>query len=209
MVAPLLHFSSQPNPTRTSFRESALAHSEIEARKAVLRRSLLLNRIAPLPSVNRRIVTTLTTLIYRSQARNVACVWPLPGEVDLRPLCRALWRLGRQICLPETPPRGQPLRFRRWYPGVSLRKGLFGTVYPAAPLCRPDLILVPVVGFDRCGGRLGYGGGYYDRTLARYRDLPAIGYAQASQEVTAVPAGRHDQPLSCLATEREVLHFPS
>lgn len=130
----------------------------------------------------------------------IAAVWPLAGEVDLRPLCHDLVGAGKQVLLPETPPKGQPLVFRRWSPSAIMHSGRFGTTYPEGAVETPDLVLVPLLAFDRAGYRLGYGGGYYDRTLAVLR-VPAIGYGFSAQELPGVPVGPYDIPLSMIITE--------
>ncbi|MBB2169319.1 5-formyltetrahydrofolate cyclo-ligase [Gluconacetobacter aggeris] len=135
----------------------------------------------------------------------VAAVWPLPGEVDLRGLCAGLHEDGYGVLLPETPPRGQPLRFHRWCPEAVMHRGRFGTLHPDGPAARPDLVFVPLLGFDRRGFRLGYGGGYYDRTLAGLPGVPAVGFGLSAQEVPAVPVGPYDVPLPLIVTEREVI----
>lgn len=84
-----------------------------------------------------------------------------------------------------------------------MREGRFGTVYPDGPIDVPDLILVPMLAFDRRGYRLGYGGGYYDRTLASLPDARAIGYACSVQEVNDIPVGPFDVPLPVIVTEKE------
>ncbi len=137
----------------------------------------------------------------------VAAVWPLPGEADLRPLLARLHADGTVVLLPETPPRGRPLRFRRWMPGATMLPGRFGTLHPDGPEAMPDLLLVPLLLFDGRGVRLGYGGGYYDRTLARLPGVPAIGFAHARQEVASLPAGPNDVRLAAVATERGVRRF--
>lgn len=126
--------------------------------------------------------------------------WPLADEVDVRPLLMALVGRGHRIGLPVTPARGAGLSFRRWRPGATLTPGRFGTVEPVGPPIVPTLLLVPLLAFDRQGGRLGYGGGYYDRTLA---DLPAftIGCGFLLQEVDRVPMETHDRRLNAIATE--------
>ncbi|MFT9258302.1 MAG: 5-formyltetrahydrofolate cyclo-ligase [Acetobacter sp.] len=137
----------------------------------------------------------------------VACVWPLPHELDLRPLCHWLDLNGATVVLPETPPRGNPLVFRQWRPGCAMLAGRFGTQVPDGPVMQPDMVLVPLLGFDRAGNRLGYGGGYYDRTLAAMPHVARIGYAPSTQEVESLPAGPHDQPLPCIVTDKETLCF--
>ena len=138
---------------------------------------------------------------------SVAGVWPLPGEPDLRPLLHDLHRTGRVVLLPETPPRGQPLRFRRWIPGTAMLPGRYGTCHPDGPVATPDLLLVPLLAFDAQGGRLGYGGGYYDRTLAALTRVAAIGFGFACQEVASVPVGPHDVRLALVATELGSRHL--
>jgi 5-formyltetrahydrofolate cyclo-ligase len=112
---------------------------------------------------------------------------------------------GFRIVLPETPPRGAPLAFRLWHPGCPMLPGRFGTVHPDGPEAVPDVIFVPLLAFDRNGNRLGYGGGYYDRTLAALPCSQAIGFGFAAQEVARVPVDRHDRRLDRVVTEREVL----
>ncbi len=135
----------------------------------------------------------------------VAGFWPLPGEIDLRPLLCALHARGHGIVLPETPPRGSPLSFRQWQPGCPMVPGRFGTVRPEGPLAIPSVIFVPLLAFDRAGHRLGYGGGYYDRTLAAHPGAVPVGVAFAAQEVERVPVEPHDQTLDRVATDRGIV----
>lgn len=136
----------------------------------------------------------------------VAGYWPMGDEMDVRPLLDALAERGNVLALPVTPPRGRPLLFRRWQPGEALRPGPLGTAFPAeGDEVRPDWLLVPLLAFDRAGRRLGYGGGYYDRTLAALPSAVAIGCAHAVQEMPEVPAGSHDVRLAWVATEAGVV----
>lgn len=154
-------------------------------------------------SASEMICDRIHTLLRADSPVRIACVWPMPGEVDLRPLYGRLHKGGWQILLPETPPKGSPLLFRQWGPDSLMREGRFGTVYPDGPIDVPDLILVPMLAFDRRGYRLGYGGGYYDRTLASLPDARAIGYACSVQEVNDIPVGPFDVPLPVIVTEKE------
>jgi 5-formyltetrahydrofolate cyclo-ligase len=133
----------------------------------------------------------------------VAGFWPMGDEIDIRPLLRRLAEAGHQLALPVTPPRGQPLVFRRWAWGEALQPGRFGTSVPpdTAETVTPTALLVPLLAFDSRGRRLGYGGGYYDRTLAGLPCAWAVGVAFAGQQVALVPAGAHDVPLHGIATE--------
>lgn len=135
----------------------------------------------------------------------VAGVWPLPQEIDLRPLLGELHAHGHVIVLPETPPRGLPLIFCRWHPEAALLPGRFATRHPDGPVLTPQLLLVPLLVFDRSCHRLGYGGGYYDRTLAALPGVPAIGYGWSAQQVPTIPTGPYDRPLDAVATERELV----
>ncbi|MBR0661537.1 5-formyltetrahydrofolate cyclo-ligase [Neoroseomonas oryzicola] len=139
----------------------------------------------------------------------VAAFWPMGPEIDVRPLLEALHARGQKLCLPVTPRRGQPLRFRRWQPGDPLAAGPMGTRQPASGEdVTPDWLFVPLLAFDRAGRRLGYGGGYYDRTLAALPHATAIGVAYAAQEMhdpPGVPAGPTDVRLRRVATEQGVV----
>ncbi len=133
----------------------------------------------------------------------VAGFWPMGAEIDIRPLLLALQGRGHVLALPVTPRRGQPLAFRRWRFGLPLARGPFGTSQPPpeAASIIPDFLLVPLLAFDRSGHRLGYGGGYYDRTLAALPAAGRLGVAFASQRVNALPSGPTDIPLPRIATE--------
>ncbi len=135
----------------------------------------------------------------------VSGVWPLPGELDLRPLLSALHARNQVVLLPETTPRGHPLMFRRWTPDTPLVAGRFGTSHPDSEALDPELLLVPLLAFDDRLMRLGYGGGYYDRTLAALPGCRAIGFAYARQQVAAIPCGAFDVPLDAIVTEAGVL----
>ena len=137
----------------------------------------------------------------------VAGYWPLGDEIDPRALLEALAGRGCTIVLPVVTARAQPLTFRQWEAGDALEDGLHGTVHPLAdaPVRVPGIVLVPLLAFDSQGYRLGYGGGYYDRTLAALRahaHITAIGLAFAAQRVQAVPRDHHDQPLDLILTEQ-------
>ena len=137
----------------------------------------------------------------------VSGFWPMGEEIDIRPLLEALHARGHPVLLPETPPRGRPLIFRLWHPGAAMIRERFGTSRPDGPEGVPDIMLVPLLAFDRSGHRLGYGGGYYDRTIAGLPHARTIGCAYAAQEVDAVPVGVHDKVLDAIVTECGVIQI--
>lgn len=137
----------------------------------------------------------------------VSGYWPIGDELDPRPLMAALAAAGHRLCLPVVAGRGRPLAFRAWSPGDPLERTGFGLSVPGrdAPTAIPQFLIVPLLAFDRRGYRLGYGAGYYDRTLAALRARTprprALGMGFASQEIAEVPALAHDEPLDAVATE--------
>lgn len=142
----------------------------------------------------------------------VAGYWPMRGEIDVLPLLGALAERGQVTALPAVVGRKEPLEFRRWAPGEALEEGIYGTRHPpaSAGVVRPVCLLVPLLAFDRRGVRLGYGGGFYDRTLAALRavgPVVAVGVAYAGQEVEALPAEPHDERLDWVVTEKEVIRI--
>jgi 5-formyltetrahydrofolate cyclo-ligase len=142
----------------------------------------------------------------------VSGFWPIGSEIDVRPLLLALAARGHVIGLPVVAGRDQPLVFRSWREGDAMGEGPHGIREPleSAAEVTPGVLLVPLLAFDRAGYRLGYGGGYYDRSLGELRGggrAIAIGVAWAAQEVPAVPHDRHDQPLDWMLTEREIFQI--
>ena len=204
MVAP--HSFCQQEPCVTEAQATAsdvmLQAAKAAARKlARAKRATLANIGAPA-----RLAEAMLAQHAPPKGAIIAGYWPMGDEMDPRPLMLALASRGHALALPVTPPRGQPLAFRAWAPGAALRPGPMGTSEPVAgEELRPDLLLVPLLAFDRAGRRLGYGGGYYDRTLATLPGAKAIGIAYAGQEMPEVPAGPQDMRLPLIATEDSVI----
>jgi len=182
---------------KSEFRARALAHRSMVARRAGSGAAVALRE-------------RLLAALEWPPGCAVSAYWPMGDEIDIRPLAEALHRRGHTIGLPVTVRRGLPLVFRAWAPGDALVPGGFGTQIPAPeqPEITPRVLLVPLLAFDRTGHRLGYGGGFYDRTLETLRAAGptlAVGVAYAGQEVDAVPRGSHDQCLDWIMTEAEAI----
>jgi 5-formyltetrahydrofolate cyclo-ligase len=136
----------------------------------------------------------------------VAGYWPIGEELDVRPLLSELAARGHVTSLPVVTARRASLIFRRWREGDGLEPGAHGILAPSsdAPTVDPDVLIVPLVAFDASGYRLGYGGGYYDRTLASLRaskKILAVGVGFAVQEFPRLPRGPDDQRLDWIVSE--------
>ncbi len=142
----------------------------------------------------------------------VSGYFPIRDELDTVPLLTGLMDSGRQVALPAIAAKATPLMFRAWRLGDTLETKPFGLQepLPSAPTLLPDILLVPLAAFDSAGYRIGYGGGYYDRTLDLYRKsrtVTAIGVAYDEQEVPLFPHEPHDQRLDYLITPTGVRTF--
>lgn len=136
----------------------------------------------------------------------LAICWPYRNEYDARHLAAALRAAGATTLLPVVVARDTPLQFRQWRPGVAMSKGALGIPYPSDTLMdRPTAVLLPMVGFDAAGYRLGYGGGYFDRTLAAMTPRPTvIGVAHELARMETIYPQAHDIAVDYLATERGI-----
>ena len=187
----------------------------LSERKAQLRRTVLQRRKDAHGARATDAAAALTVralTAFQAQELSIAGYWPLGDEIDCRPLLAALKSTGAQVALPVVAGQGQVLIFRIWTPGDALDQGPFGTAHPGirAPVVVPRVLFVPLIAFDAAGNRLGYGAGYYDRTIATFRKeraITAIGLAYDEQEVDAVPAEAHDQRLDAVMTDRRTLWF--
>jgi 5-formyltetrahydrofolate cyclo-ligase len=135
---------------------------------------------------------------------------PLKSEINPLPLMQKLAEAGARLALPAIAGRGKPLVMRAWEFGAPLDRGQWGIREPKpdAAEVEPDILLVPLLAFDRAGYRLGYGAGYYDMTIHRLRGLKAVtavGIAFAAQEVPKIPTTPRDERLDLVLTEREVI----
>jgi 5-formyltetrahydrofolate cyclo-ligase len=194
---------------------SAEAADALRERKAEHRRAALARRAAIPSPVAEAAARDIRDQVIAAQLAPPGVVvsgyWPLAHELDPRPLMEALEARSHPLSLPVVVERGAALAFRAWRTGDPLQPAGFGLAVPApaAAVVLPKILLVPLLAFDRRGRRLGYGAGYYDRTLAALRavatDTFALGLAFACQEFDEVPAGPGDQLLDAVATEKALV----
>jgi len=191
---------------------------DLRAAKAAARRLARARRAAAKKSAGgdaaERALALLRRTVPLPAPATVVGYWPMDEEFDVVPMLAFFHAEGWACGLPCVMGAGQPLVFRRWQPGDALRPAGFGTVEPESdqPEVDPALLLVPLLAVDAAGYRLGYGGGFYDRTLealrARHAAM-AVGVAFDGQVVENVPHGPRDQRLDWLVTEGRVTRFPA
>ena len=153
---------------------------------------------------------TFEAELARSPTPIVSGYWPMNDEFDIRPLMIQLSERGHVCALPVVVARNEALVFRRWQPGEPLVKAKFGMREPSAQAADtvPDIVLAPLLAFDDAGRRLGYGGGFYDRTLRALRaahQIIAVGVGYQAQGVDKVPSGDRDERLDWIVTEERAI----
>lgn len=190
------------------------AEPQFEEHKARLREEAFARRArvqqADRPDAARAAAHNFFDAVPLDPGQVVAAYWPIRDEIDCKPLLTRLMDSGQPVCLPVVLGDEEPLELRLWENGQPLYPSGFGTLAPAetAPIVVPDIVIIPLLAFDRLGTRLGYGKGYYDRTLARIESKPLlVGYAFAGQELEFIPREDHDMPLDMLVTEAGVTKF--
>ena len=173
--------------------------------KAAARRAAFEARAGADPALAGAANRALVEAVRAAPGRVVSAFWPIRAEIDIRPALNDL-AATHDLCLPVVVAKGRPLVFRRWRPGDPLDEERFGTFVPrATEVLTPEILIVPLAAFDARGFRLGYGGGFYDRTLAGLRAaggrVTAIGVAYEAQRVPVVPVEATDEPLDLVVTE--------
>ncbi|HEY8006170.1 MAG TPA: 5-formyltetrahydrofolate cyclo-ligase [Methylocella sp.] len=176
--------------------------------KALAQRNVI--SIAAAAAFAERIAVEGTALVKRLRPAIVSAYFPLPGEPSPLPLLEKLAAAGIKTALPVTGRLGTPLVFRLWRYGEPTVKGKMAIEepLPEAPDAAPDFLFVPLAAFDRAGHRIGYGAGFYDRSLAKLRAekiVSAVGIAYASQEFPEIPHDAYDESLDYVLTERELI----
>ncbi len=182
--------------------------TELQARKAAARKAALARRKAAHGRGGAGRAGRLSEVLAGYRGVPLAGYWPIRSEIDPRPAMAEAAAYG-PVGVPVIIAAGQPLKFSRWAPGMAMREGPFGAKVPQVDdFFVPEIVIVPLVAFDLRGGRLGYGGGFYDRTLELLRGrgpVLAIGFAYDAQEAAELPLEPTDQPLDMIVTESRVI----
>lgn len=185
---------------------------EIKAWRRETRAKLLARRVALRRAERERIGAIVTALLaervpeLRPESPHAGCIgfcWPFKGEVDFRRFVGDAIAGGATAALPVVVERAQPLEFWSWQPRMKLQRGIWGIPVPAERrIARPNVLLVPLIGFDHAGYRLGYGGGYFDRTLAVTAPKPlTIGIGYELGRLETIHPQPHDIPMDAIVTE--------
>ena len=186
--------------------DPAEAMEDLRLWRKAKREALIAQRVALPPdkrstasdSITRRLQALLTT-----EPRCLGFYWPFRGEYDPRPLARALHAKGIPLALPVVVAKAQPLIFRPWWPGIKMAHGVWQIPIPAeGDPVEPDTLLVPLVGFDANRYRLGYGGGFYDRTIAAMTSRPrTIGVGFQCGRLRTIHPQPYDIPMDEIVVE--------
>ena len=141
----------------------------------------------------------------------IAAYMPIRTEISPLPAITKISKRGHKICVPVVVKDGTPLKFFEWTPETKMVSGAFGALIPEnSNQLIPDIIITPLAAFDMNGYRLGYGGGFYDRSfeeITKLKEITAVGFAYSSQEVLAVPSEPTDYKLDKIITEQGILSF--
>lgn len=184
--------------------------AELAQWRKELRAALLEQRMAIDPEERRRLDELATAHLLGALTLNapsiVSIYWPFKGEFDPRVAALRLRERGARIALPVVVEKAAPLQFREWWPGVETQPGVFGLPVPVGTaVVVPEVALIPPVGFDAMGYRLGYGGGYFDRTLASLAPQPLkIGVARDVSRIETIRPQPWDVPMDRIVTESGV-----
>ncbi len=171
-------------------------------RKRLLDARLALDVAARHDSAN-RIAAALDRTIGKFGGRTVSGYWPFRGEPDLRNWSIRVIERGGRVALPVVIRKDWPLEFRAWAPGDPLERGMWNILVPArGPSVQPDIVIAPLVGFDDANYRLGYGGGFFDRTLATLpRRAFVIGVGYATSRLATIYPQPHDIAMDAIVTD--------
>ena len=178
---------------------------ELKAWRKEMRERLIAARMAVRPEVRAEAAEVISGRLARlvEPGRVFSFYWPMKGELDFRPLAARLHELGVLLALPVVVEKNRPMLFRPWRPKAAMVRGIWNIPQPATEdVAVPDMALAPVVGFSADGYRLGYGGGYFDRTLAALDRRPlTIGVGLEMQLIETIRPVPHDIRLDAIMTE--------
>jgi 5-formyltetrahydrofolate cyclo-ligase len=180
--------------------------AELAAWRADERMRLITERLSGSPesrhSASSVILRRLRETVGALDRRRISLYWPFRGEPDLRPWIEEIWQAGGLALLPVVVEKRRPLQFRSWRIGAPLARGIWDIPIPAeGEVIEPDIVVAPLVGYDPALYRLGYGGGFFDRTLAALKRKPlAIGVGYGSQEIATIRPQAHDIPMDVIIT---------
>ena len=184
--------------------------SDLDALKQAARKAAFVRRKAAHAAQTGTAAALLSEILAGYRGVPLAGYMPIRTEIDPLPAMAEASAHGR-VGVPVITGAGKPLKFSRWEPGAEMSEGAFGAMIPATDdFFEPEILIVPLVAFDARGGRLGYGGGFYDRTLEQLRGKRAtlaIGFAFDAQQADDLPLEATDQPLNMVVTESRVLNF--
>jgi 5-formyltetrahydrofolate cyclo-ligase len=192
-----------------------IAEQFIAEQKQALRQEMLKRREKAFiahPEAGQQLAQQLYALRLVHPPDVVSAYWPIRHEIDPRPFLESFHEKGGTIVLPVILAQAERLAFRLWTPDVSLRRSHWGVMEPpiTCPQIEPDILLLPLLAFDQQGYRLGYGQGYYDRTVAHLRackTVKVIALAFDEQEVSSVPHNAYDQKVDSVVTPTTLYEF--
>ena len=199
----------RPSPTTGSPTATAVQDWEEVRLWRKAKRAVLIERRLAMPAAERAAYSEAITVallqdLLSFSAALIGFFWPYKGEYDPRPLVRSLNAKGTRLALPVVVEKAKPLIFREWWPGMAMTSGIRNIPVPATggPVA-PDVLLVPMIGFDRQAYRLGYGGGYYDRTLGALPTRPrTVGIGFGFSQIATIHPQPHDIPMDLVVTEQ-------
>jgi 5-formyltetrahydrofolate cyclo-ligase len=183
---------------------------EVKAWRKAARQKMLAARaamtMAAREDLSRRLIEQLRPVLQDRPAP-ISFYWPIKAEPDLKPLMRELDEAGIAVCLPVCINLGEPLTFRRWTKGAKMERGFWDIPVPADPTeVQPSTLIAPIVGYDGAGYRLGYGGGFFDRTLAKFgAEAAAIGIGFSMFRLETIHPQPYDIPMAAIVAETGVV----
>lgn len=203
-------FLHETNPHYTGLKPEPGTAEEVHAWRKEMRAHLIAARLGLSADVRQAhsnaIANGLDRLLGDVAGKAISLYWPFRGEPDLRDWMARVAARGGTCLLPLIAGKGQPLTFRAWKAGEALEKGVWNIPYPAnGPEVTPDIVIAPVVGYDRSFYRLGYGGGFFDRTLAGLDPRPkVVGVGYSLQRLLTIYPQPHDIAMQAIITEEGI-----